>query len=85
MEHLFSLDESQFIQLSNPTRSIAYVEREGNSDALPIVFLHGFLDNAASFVRLFEVSGKEERTSNISFFFFFTYYYFILNMVGVAN
>jgi pimeloyl-ACP methyl ester carboxylesterase len=57
MEQLFSLEESQFIQLSNPTRSIAYVEREAsNATSLPpLILLHGFLDNAASFVRLFEV------------------------------
>jgi pimeloyl-ACP methyl ester carboxylesterase len=56
MEHLFAVEESQFVQLSNPTRSIAYVEREASNATLPpVILLHGFLDNAASFVRLFEV------------------------------
>jgi pimeloyl-ACP methyl ester carboxylesterase len=55
----FDLNQSKFIALTNPVRSIAYVERPAAPDsppsALPIILLHGFLDNAASFVQLFQV------------------------------
>jgi pimeloyl-ACP methyl ester carboxylesterase len=62
----FDLNQSKFIALTNPIRSIAYVDRPAAPDspptALPIILLHGFLDNAASFVRLFEVNLKTKKT-----------------------